>query len=404
MQIHNQTFIGCADGATPGSDTGAHPEQQEPGQHALHAEIARLNKIIQALTNRTEHIRSTQGSDFTLSQAAIALENPARHPSDEMEAVLLENEKVIRSLRESEAHFRQLFERHSAVMLLIDHQSLIIVDANPAAAQFYGYPLESLRGMSVNRINAQPESEIHQQRQQAIIGEQNRFVFEHRLANGVVRAVEVHISTVDHKGKSLFFSIIHDITERKQSEELIRNLAFYDPLTQLPNRRLFSDRLGQAMAAGKRNGRYAALMMLDLDNFKSLNDKYGHGAGDLLLIEVAKRLKSCVRELDTVARFGGDEFLVVLSELSVDKADSVTQSRMVAEKICTRLADPYLLTIKRTGAGDISIKHHCTASIGVMVFIIHEESQDDILKWADVAMYQAKEAGRNLIRFYDSKL
>jgi len=217
MQIHNQNLTGCTDGTTP--------DQQEPSQLALHAEIARLNRIIQALMNRTEHIASTQEPDFILSQTANALENPVRHPSDEIETVLLENEKVIRALRESEAHFRQLFERHNAVMLLIDHQSRIIVDANPAAAQFYGYPLESLRGMNVSRINAQPESEIRQQRQQAIIGERNTFCFDHRLANGAVRAVESHISTVNYMGKSLFFSIIHDITERKQAEAELRIAA-----------------------------------------------------------------------------------------------------------------------------------------------------------------------------------
>jgi len=396
MQRHNPTFIDRAD-ETP-LELNAGTDQQRSSQHALHAEIARLNSIIQVLTNHTESVASSQEPDFILSDAALA-DSPGK-----MAAVLLANEKVIRSLRESEAHFRQLFERHSAVMLLIDHQSLTIVDANPAAAQFYGYPLEGLRGMNVGHINAQPESEIHHQRQLAVTGGQNRFVFDHRLANGEVRGVEVHISTVSYKGKSLFFSIIHDITERKQSEALIRNLAFYDPLTQLPNRRLFNDRLVQAMAASKRSDRYAALMMLDLDNFKSLNDKYGHGAGDLLLIEVAKRLKSCVRELDTVARFGGDEFVVVLSELDVGKAESAAQSGSIAEKICAHLADPYLLTIKRGAADDLSVTHRCTASIGVMLFINHEESQDDILKWADMAMYQAKEAGRNLIRFYDAKL
>jgi len=126
------------------------------------------------------------------------------------------------ALRESEAHFRQLFELHGDVMLLIDYQSGIIVDANPAAAQFYGYPLESLRGMSVSRINAQHESEIYQQRQKAVIGEQEIFSFEHRLADGDVRTVEAHISTVSDRGRNLFFSIIHDITERKRVETELR--------------------------------------------------------------------------------------------------------------------------------------------------------------------------------------
>lgn len=120
---------------------------------------------------------------------------------------------------EIEASFRQLFERHHDVMLLIDHQAGIIVDANPSAAEFYGYPLKTLRGMSVSQINAQPESVIHPQRQQAIAGDQRKFLFEHRLANGTVRWVEAHISVVNHRENSLFFSIIHDVTERKRIED-----------------------------------------------------------------------------------------------------------------------------------------------------------------------------------------
>lgn len=126
------------------------------------------------------------------------------------------------ALQESESHFRQLFELHHDVMLLIDYDSRIIIDANPAAAQFYGYPLESLRGMSVSQINAQEESEIQPIRERAIAGEQNVFTFKHRLANGAVRTIEAHISTVVDEGKNLFFSIIHDITERKRVENELR--------------------------------------------------------------------------------------------------------------------------------------------------------------------------------------
>jgi diguanylate cyclase (GGDEF)-like protein len=122
--------------------------------------------------------------------------------------------------------------------------------------------------------------------------------------------------------------------------------------------------------------------------------------GDLLLIEVANRLKSCVRQADTVARFGGDEFVVMLSELNTKKAKSTSQAEVVAENIRTRLAETYLLNIKREGQADSIVEHRCSASIGVVVFMDHEASPDDILKWADQAMYQAKEAGRNAIRFY----
>ncbi|MEO6353005.1 MAG: GGDEF domain-containing protein [Burkholderiaceae bacterium] len=187
--------------------------------------------------------------------------------------------------------------------------------------------------------------------------------------------------------------ITREITERKQMEEQVRELTFYDTLTNLPNRRLLSDRVNQAMAASKRSAHYCALMFLDLDNFKPLNDTHGH--------EVADRLKRCVRKTDTVARVGGDEFVVILSDLNADKAESTAQAKMAAEKIRIALAESYLLTIKRDGKADVVVQHHCTVSIGVALFIDHDSSQQNILKWADAAMYEAKEAGRNLIRFYD---
>jgi diguanylate cyclase (GGDEF)-like protein len=194
-----------------------------------------------------------------------------------------------------------------------------------------------------------------------------------------------------------------DITERKQMEDQVRQLAFHDPLTKLPNRRLVTDRLIQTIAANKRSGWYGALMFLDLDNFKPINDTHGHAAGDLLLIEVADRLKCCVRKMDTVGRIGGDEFVVMLINLNGDRAEATSQAEIVAEKIRIRLSEPYLLTIKCEGKADTIVEHHCTASIGVALFSKHEASQDDILTWADKAMYQAKDAGRNLIRFYDSE-
>jgi diguanylate cyclase (GGDEF)-like protein len=194
-----------------------------------------------------------------------------------------------------------------------------------------------------------------------------------------------------------------DITERKQMEEQVRLMAFYDTLTKLPNRRLLNDRLSQTMAANKRSGCYGAVMFLDLDNFKPLNDAHGHEVGDLLLIEAASRLKACVREMDTVARFGGDEFVVITSELDTDRTESAAQAGVIAEKIRSALAEPYRLTLKHEGKPDIFIEHRCTASIGVALFINHETAADDILKWADMAMYQAKEAGRNAIRFHESR-
>ena len=189
------------------------------------------------------------------------------------------------------------------------------------------------------------------------------------------------------------------IIERHRSEEMIRNLAFFDTLTALPNRRLLADRLNLAMALSKRSGRYGALMFLDLDDFKPLNDTHGHAVGDLLLIQVAQRLSICVREIDTVGRFGGDEFVVMLSELDTDRAESIDQARRVAEKIRLALSEPYVLALNHPGAPDERVEHRCSASIGVVLFYNHEASLDEIVKWADMAMYRAKEAGRNCVFF-----
>jgi diguanylate cyclase (GGDEF)-like protein len=196
------------------------------------------------------------------------------------------------------------------------------------------------------------------------------------------------------------FSLDIDLTERKAMEDQVRQLAFFDPLTKLPNRRVLEDRLKLTMASSSRTGRYGALIFLDLDNFKPLNDSHGHDAGDLLLIEVAQRLTACVRQMDTVVRIGGDEFVVMLSELKTDRNESRVQAGVIAEKIRLALAQAYKLTVRREGLPEITVQHHCSASLGVALFVNHESSQADVLRWADAAMYAAKEAGRNKARFH----
>lgn len=189
-----------------------------------------------------------------------------------------------------------------------------------------------------------------------------------------------------------------DITERKQMEAQVHQLAFHDALTDLPNRRLLIDRLSRAIAASRRSRRHGAVLFLDLDNLKELNDTQGHEIGDLLLIEVAKRLRSCIRDMDTAARFGGDEFVIMAGELEVDEAESRAQASVIAEKIRGVLAAPYVLRIARQGEMEKTVEHGCTASIGVAMFSGHEAGVDEILTRADQAMYQAKQAGRNSIR------
>jgi len=197
-----------------------------------------------------------------------------------------------------------------------------------------------------------------------------------------------------------YVALFTDITVRKQMEEKIHQLAYSDSLTALPNRHTLNDRLVQSVASSKRSKRFGALMVLDLDNFKPLNDTHGHSAGDLLLKEAAMRMVGCVRAVDTVARIGGDEFVVLLSELDADKIESVAQAQVIAEKIRGALAAPYLLPLSHSEHEARAIEHRCSVSIGVAVFMGQDADPEDVLKWADAAMYQAKNKGRNAIAFH----
>lgn len=194
-----------------------------------------------------------------------------------------------------------------------------------------------------------------------------------------------------------------DITERKVAEGRLHNLAFYDPLTRLPNRRLLLDRLGQALAASVRSQRHGAIMFIDLDKFKVLNDTQGHDVGDQLLVEAARRLQLSVRQGDTVARLGGDEFVVMLENLEAGEMAAV-QADGVAQKVLDALDRHYRLEIAADSGGHHAIDHHCSASIGITLFGAGLESIDDLLKRADLAMYRAKEAGRNTVRFFDLEM
>ncbi|MDD3059523.1 MAG: diguanylate cyclase [Sulfurimonas sp.] len=192
-----------------------------------------------------------------------------------------------------------------------------------------------------------------------------------------------------------------DISERIDIEEKNRHLAFYDHLTDLPNRRLFDDRLLQALSSTKRNGVYGCVMFLDLDNFKPLNDTYGHEVGDQLLVEVASRLRACVREVDTVARFGGDEFIVLISAVAEDKISAKNSAKVVAQKISSSIAEVYHLSIG-SEPELVKIQYSCSVSIGVALFKGEKLSKDALLLQADEEMYNAKKAGKNSISFYEN--
>ncbi len=198
---------------------------------------------------------------------------------------------------------------------------------------------------------------------------------------------------LEHRG--LDEDLRREVAERKMADDEIRNLAYHDALTRLPNRRLLFDRLQHAIAASSRSGRYCALLFIDLDNFKTLNDTLGHDAGDLLLQEVSRRLATCLREGDTAARLGGDEFVVLLENLSENAQEAATQAETTGEKIHGALNQTYQLA---------NHEYNGTPSIGVTLFTDHQDTVDELLKRADLAMYHAKSAGRNALRFFDPQM
>lgn len=322
----------------------------------------------------------------------------------------LEQQQAAEALRKSEAHFRMMTENAVDVVWKLD-EHYFFTYISPADEKRRGYHANEVIGHHVFEMFDEDgitsikraAEQRHESERRGMPLTEVTFEAKHRCKDGSWIWGEICYNTeLDANGKVIgFYGMSREITERKQIQDQVRELAFYDPLTRLPNRHLLNDRLGQAMVASKRNGHYGALMFLDLDNFKPINDSHGHSAGDLLLIEVAQRLKKCVREMDTIARFGGDEFIVVLSELELDPTQSYVQAQRVAENIRTTLADSYQLSLNYEDKANTHIEHFCTASIGVVLFLGQAVSIDELFKRADFSMYKAKESGRNSIRFYN---
>lgn len=215
-----------------------------------------------------------------------------------------------------------------------------------------------------------------------------------RRKNGGVYAERISIVAIKDKQGAVanYVATFSDITHQKESEEKIQQLAFSDPLTGLPNRRLLIDRLQQAIAIAERNDSRGALLYLDLDGFKDINDTRGHELGDALLCQVAERIKGGVRQGDTVARFGGDEFVVMLEGLSPDSIEACRQIAAVGKSVIARMNEPFKLN---------GLEHICTPSIGAALFDGTSTSVTDLLRQADMAMYQVKESGKNALRFFD---
>lgn len=283
--------------------------------------------------------------------------------------------------------------------MIVTDANNIILRVNHSFTKITGYSADDAVGKTPNLLSSGRQSKEFYAAMWESINNSGSWEGEiwNRRKNGDVYPEHLTITAVkDAAGVvSNYVATLTDITMSKAASDEIKSLAFYDPLTQLPNRRLLLDRLNQALAASARNGQRGALLFMDLDHFKTLNDSLGHDVGDLLLQQVAARLISSVREGDTVARLGGDEFVVLLEALSEESIEAASQTQDVAEKILLSLNKPYQLNTHT---------HHSTPSIGATLLNGHEQASEELLKQADIAMYQSKTEGRNTIRFFDPKM
>ena len=327
----------------------------------------------------------------------IYLVQAYRQRLQEMRRSTRELEHANAVLRESELKFAKAFASSpvaAAIGTLADGR---ILEVNDNFERDFGWRAVELRNARALEVGFWPDAARRQQWVDTLMRHGRTLNFETvwRHKNGTLRNISISGELIELDGEPCILSYTTDITERKAAEEHIQRLAFFDPLTQLPNRRLLMDRLAQAMATCARHHTQGALLFLDLDNFKNLNDTHGHDKGDQLLQQVARRLVDCVREGDTVARLGGDEFVVMLEDLSSDALDAAAQAEAVCRKLLAVLNENY----------DIRpLRFHSTPSMGVTLFGAQPEGIEEPLKRADLAMYQAKAAGRNTIRFFDPRM
>lgn len=313
---------------------------------------------------------------------------------------LEEQQTAAEALRKSESRFRAIFDNVSEAIFVHDVDSGRLLDVNRRMCEMYGFASrDAAIAAGFDQISSgvppYSDAEARAHLRKAIEAGPQTFEWHARNTRGELFWVEVSLRLSHIGEEARLLSVVRDISERKRADEKINELAFYDPLTGLPNRRLLLDRLKQAAAASVRSAKYCALLFIDLDNFKTLNDTRGHDVGDQLLQQVALRLSTCVRGGDTVARLGGDEFVVVLEDLSEAAPDAAAHTRTIGEKILATLNQPYQL---------VGHEHRSTPSVGITLFSDHHVTIDDLLKQADLAMYQAKASGRNTLRFFDQEM
>ena len=367
----------------------------------VRARIANLMEKNEKLRFETRHRRRDGGIlDVEISAAAVEFEG--RKYLYAASRDITDRKRAEAELRRSELKYRTLFDSSGDAVMLLTEQGF--VDCNASALEVFGcatraeFCTKHPGDLSPPQQSCGSDSySLANQRVKTAINEGSvSFEWLHRRADsGQVFLADVLLTAMRFNEDTIVQAVVRDITQRKEAEERINELAFYDPLTHLPNRRLLMDRLSQAIAGSVRNEREGALLFVDLDHFKKVNDTHGHDQGDLLLQEVAQRLTASFRGADTVARIGGDEFVVVLADLSGNAEDAAAQAEIAARKILAILGEPYRI------AGNV---FRSTPSIGITLFGDQRGDIDELMKQADIAMYQAKGAGRNALRFFDPEL
>jgi diguanylate cyclase (GGDEF)-like protein/PAS domain S-box-containing protein len=342
------------------------------------------------------------GSRFHAQLDCVRVEAGVNPPAARITlADVTERKRAEVALQESEARNSAIVQTALDCVVTIDHEGKIL-EFNPAAERVFGHQRAEMLGRELAQVVIPPtQRDAHRQGLKRYLATGEAQVIGKRIEMTALRSdgsefpVELAITRMGTGEPPTFTGFVRDITQRKVDEAEIENLAYYDPLTQLPNRRLLVDRLQQALVVCARSRQRGAILFIDLDDFKTLNDTQGHDVGDQLLQQVAQRLLTCVRAGDTVARLGGDEFVVMLPDLSANPQEAATHAEAVGEKILAALAPHYLLGGR---------EHHSTGSVGGMLFGDHRETVDDLLKRADLAMYRAKAAGRNTLRFFDPRM
>lgn len=341
-------------------------------------------------------IRRADGTTFYARLTCLPLDSKNVMLADTDTLVIRVALTDISELKLAEQELRvaaTVFESREAMMVTDAHN--IILKVNQAFTDMTGYSASEVIGKTPRLLRSGHHTEDFYASVWSNLNHTGAWQGElwNRQKSGDIFPVWLTITAVKNEAREVthYVATLTDITMRKMAEDELQQLAFYDPLTGLPNRRLLSDRMHRAIATSARTRRHCALMFIDLDNFKALNDSLGHDTGDLMLKIVAQRLAISVREGDTVARIGGDEFLVMLENLSENPQEAVALAAVIGNKMLGAIGKPFQLS---------GHEYNITASIGVTMFSDHRYTVSDLQKQADIAMYQAKTAGRNVLSFF----